>query len=62
MVQKLSFESWSSICFKFGFGNITGIDIPYEKSGTIPTETYMNVKYGKWGWSRGNLLNLALTQ
>ena len=62
MIQKISFSRWSNICFNFGFGEMTGIDVAYEKSGLIPTENYMNNKYGKWGWSRGNLLNLALGQ
>ena len=62
MVQKLSLSQWVDNCFDFGFGQETGIDLPYEKTGVIPTEKYMNRKYGKWGWSRGNLLNLALGQ
>ena len=62
MVQKLSLSQWVDNCFDFGFGQKTGIDLPYEKTGVIPTEKYMNRKYGKWGWSRGNLLNLALGQ
>ena len=62
MVQKLSLSQWADNCFDFGFGQETGIDLPYEKTGVIPTEKYMNRKYGKWGWSRGNLLNLALGQ
>ncbi len=62
IVQKLSLSQWVDNCFDFGFGQETGIDLPYEKTGVIPTEKYMNRKYGKWGWSRGNLLNLALGQ
>lgn len=62
MVQRLSLVQWADICFDFGFGQKTGINLPYEKTGIIPTEKYMNRKYGKWGWSRGNLLNLALGQ
>ena len=30
--------------------------------GRVPTYNYMNKKYGKWGWSKGALLNISIGQ
>ncbi len=46
----------------FGFGNITGIDIGREHSGIVPTTQYMNERYGRFGWSKGALLNFCIGQ
>jgi len=62
VVQKLSFRQWADLCFKFGFGQTVGIDLPSERAGLIPTPDYMDKKYGRWGWSRGYMLNLAIGQ
>ena len=46
----------------FGFGEITGIDIGREYKGTIPNTAYMNKRYGRFGWSKGSLLNFCIGQ
>jgi len=46
----------------FGFGEKTNIDIPNEVSGLVPNKDYMYKRYGKYGWSKGALLNLAIGQ
>ncbi|MBN1425850.1 penicillin-binding protein 2 [Candidatus Fermentibacteria bacterium] len=45
-----------------GFGEPTGIDLPNEKSGLFPTVEWFNRAYGRWGWSRGTVVNLAIGQ
>ena len=47
---------------QFGFGLKTKIDIPNEVSGLVPDKDYMFKRYGKYGWSQGVLLNLAIGQ
>ena len=47
---------------QFGFGLKTKIDIPNEVSGLVPDKDYMLKRYGKYGWSQGVLLNLAIGQ
>ena len=47
---------------QFGFGQKTKIDIPNEAIGLVPDSDYMKKRYGKYGWSRGVLLNLAIGQ
>jgi penicillin-binding protein 2 len=47
-----------------GFGKITGIDIPGEKSGWLSGEDLYNERYKKkgWVWTKGLLLDLAIGQ
>jgi penicillin-binding protein 2 len=61
-VQRLTLDQWAQRSRAFGFGSPTGIDLPSEASGIVPTSEYMQKLYGRWGWSLGHLLNLALGQ
>ena len=62
-MQKLSFDLWHEEAKKFGFGKITNIDLPNEKSGILPNRKYMNQQYkDRGGWSKGHLLNLSIGQ
>jgi len=47
---------------QFGFGDKTHIDIPGESIGNVPSIKSMNKRYGRYGWSRGALLNLSIGQ
>ena len=47
---------------KLGFNSKCGIDIPGERSGFLPTKEWYDQKYGKRGWARGVLANLAIGQ
>ena len=59
----VDFELWSSEVKKFGFGDITKIDLNGEKKGIVPDRSYMNERYkDKGGWSTGHLLNLSIGQ
>ena len=46
----------------FGFGQPTGVDIVGELKGTVPTKSYMTNRYGRFGWSKGALLNFCIGQ
>ncbi len=61
-VQRLSLDEWSFACRSFGFGEGTNIDLATEAKGVVPNSKYMNKIYGRWGWSKGHLLNLSLGQ
>ena len=61
-VQRISLNRFINLCQNFGFGSKTGIDLPNELAGLLPTRDYMNRRYTSRGWSRGHLLNLALGQ
>lgn len=62
MVQRISMDEWAEACRDFGFGEITRIDLPSEAKGVVPNSKFMNKTYGRWGWSKGHLLNLSLGQ
>ena len=47
---------------KFGFGQPSQIDIFGESSGLVPTTSFMNKRYGRYGWSKGALLNISIGQ
>ena len=40
----------------------TGVDIVGELKGTVPNTAYMNNRYGRFGWSKGALLNFCIGQ
>ncbi len=59
---KIGLETWSKYSQLYGFGHKTGIDLPGENKGLVPTVEYFNKRYGKNGWTKGNLANLAIGQ
>jgi penicillin-binding protein 2 len=59
---KIGLETWSQYSSILQFGNPTGIDLPNENKGLVPTVDYFNRVYGKNGWTQGNLANLAIGQ
>lgn len=59
---KIGLETWSKYSKMFLFGKKTGIDLPNESSGLVPTFEFFNRVYGKNGWTKGNLANLAIGQ
>ena len=63
LIQMIDFDMWSSEVRKFGFGNITNIDLNGEKKGVVPDRQFMtNLYKDKGGWSAGHLLNLSIGQ
>ena len=46
----------------FGFGEKSGIDLPGERSGLLPSTKYYDKRYGKDKWTKGYLVSLAIGQ
>ncbi len=46
----------------FGFDEKTGIDLPVEVAGNVPTRRYYDKRYGKGRWTQGLMLNNAIGQ
>lgn len=46
----------------FGFGAKTGIDLPDETSGLLPSVEYFNKVYGEGKWGQGLLVSLGIGQ
>ncbi len=62
MIQKIKLDELAEAANQFGFGLETYIDLPSEMKGIMPTQEFMNRLYGRWGWSQGALLNMAIGQ
>jgi len=60
--RDVGLESWAYYAGKLGFGRPTGIDLPCESKGLIPTPEYYDRKYGKGRWTEGYLLNISIGQ
>jgi Cell division protein FtsI/penicillin-binding protein 2 len=61
-IQQIDIDQLHNAFKQFGFGNKTNIDIPNELEGLVPNKDYLMKRYGKYGWSKGTLLNLAIGQ
>lgn len=62
MYQRIGLPRWSKYAHMLHFGGKTGIDLPGEKTGYIPTEASLDKVYGKSKWPKGLLLNMAIGQ
>ncbi|MBH30899.1 MAG: penicillin-binding protein 2 [Candidatus Marinimicrobia bacterium] len=62
LVQRIDINTLANFAKLFGFGSPTGIDLPAENIGLVADRTYMNEKYGRWGWAKGSLLHLSIGQ
>jgi penicillin-binding protein 2 len=59
---KVGLERWSRYAQMCGFGQKTGIDMPDEAKGLVPTLEYYRNKYGKGDWVKNLIINLAIGQ
>ncbi len=59
--EKLGVDKISKYAFACGFGNPTGIDLPNEKGGRVPTRQWKRKRF-KEPWVGGDNLNLAIGQ
>ncbi len=62
LMFKTGFENWTKYGRMFGFGEETGIDMPGERSGILPSVDYFNRRYGRDKWTKGYLVSLAIGQ
>ena len=46
----------------FGYDNKTGIDLPIEVAGNVPTRRYYDKRHGKGRWTQGLMLNNVIGQ
>ncbi|NLI16132.1 MAG: penicillin-binding protein 2 [candidate division Zixibacteria bacterium] len=55
-------ELWEKFMPMCHLGQLTGIDIPGEKPGNSPSIKYYDNRYGKNGWTKIFIVNLAIGQ
>jgi len=59
---KIGLNKLSSYLQRWGIDQKTGIDLLPEKKGNVPTQQWLDEKYGKNKWTRGILPNLGIGQ
>ena len=59
---KIGIDIWNKYSLLFHFGEKTGIELTNENPGLVPSRAYYDKIYGKNGWTRGMLANLAIGQ
>jgi len=59
---RLGLDSLTAYAREVGLGRLTGIDMPGEKPGNIPTRAWLDSRYGKNKWGAGSVLNFAIGQ
>lgn len=62
MGLKVGLDNWSEYARKFGFGRRSQIDLIGESAGLVPDKEYFDQRYGKQGWTKGQLVNLSIGQ
>ena len=59
--KKLTVDRMSEFARAVGFGKLTGIRLPHEKAGNMPTRKWKRKRFGE-GWQGGDNLNMAIGQ
>lgn len=62
LIFNVGFENWTKYGTMFGFGEKTGIDLPGERGGLLPSSDYYDRRYGKNRWTKGYLVSLGIGQ
>lgn len=62
LAWKLGINTLAKYARMFGLGEQTGVDLPNEKPGVIPTTDYFNRRYGQNNWKAGTVVNLGIGQ
>lgn len=58
----IGLDNYNTYSKMFGFGSKTGIDLPNETSGLVPSTEYFDKVYGQGKWGKGLLVSLGIGQ
>lgn len=61
MAQRVGIDTMERFARACGFGRVTGIDLPHERSGLVPGREWKKRRFGE-PWQRGETLNVAIGQ
>ena len=61
VAKMLTPDDIAKVAKDFGLGQLTGIDLPHEKSGLIPTKSWKK-ETKKQKWTTGDTLNMSIGQ
>lgn len=62
LILKIGLDKWAQYSSRFGFGKKSGIDIPEESPGILPTRKYYDRAFGLNRWPKGILISLGIGQ
>lgn len=62
LILKIGLDKWSDYSSRFGFGKKSGVDIPEESPGILPTRKYYDRAFGLNRWPKGILISLGIGQ
>lgn len=60
--ERLSADDLAGAAYTAGLGKPTGVDLPQELSGNVPTVAWLDTRYGVRKWTQGTVLNLIIGQ
>ncbi len=60
--HRLGLDTLADYCAQLRLGEPTGIDLPGEAAGNIPTREWLDDRYGEGKWTSGVMLNFAIGQ
>lgn len=61
MGNRMGYKKIAEVADRFGLGELTGIDIPEERKGVVPTEEWKRKRF-KQGWYGGDTINMVIGQ
>lgn len=61
MAYRMGIDRFSTAMHKFGFGEQTGIDLPSESTGLMPTQAWKEKRH-KRSWYPGDTVNIGIGQ
>ena len=62
LAERLGLDNFSASSMEWHLNERTGIDLPGEIAGIVPSKEYFDELYGKRKWTRGVMLNLSIGQ
>jgi penicillin-binding protein 2 len=62
LAEMTDVDALAATAASFGFDRRTGIDLPIEVAGNVPTRKYYDKRYGKGRWTQGLMLNNCIGQ
>lgn len=62
LILQVGLDKWHDYGEMFGFGEKTGIDLPGEKRGVLPSTEFYDKRFGAGRWSKGYLVSLGIGQ
>jgi penicillin-binding protein 2 len=60
--EMLDVDALAATAQAFGFDKKTGIDLPIEVAGNVPTRRYYDKRHGKGRWTQGLMINNSIGQ